>query len=263
MAKKFKILTDKYISLYTKNLENSLPKYIKKLTTRDGYSKSDFEHYLQASSVYSSNIEGNSVDIGTYFRNKKFKIRSKKKEMTEIDDLIVAYNFAMNNKLTKTNLLKAHGLLSKHLLDLKSERGAVRKKNIGIVTNEDITEYIAIDYIGVKKEFNKLLSDIDELLNQKLSDKEVFYYASLIHLIFEKIHPFMDGNGRTGRLLEKWFLSEKIGKGAWSIPSEQYYAINKSEYYKKIHIGVVYEEIDLDRCVPFLLMLTDSLEYLD
>jgi Fic family protein len=69
----------------------------------------------------------------------------------------------------------------------------------------------------------------------------------------------MDGNGRAGRLLEKWFLAEKLGENAWSIQSERYYAKNKKEYYQKIHIGYNYYALNVNRCVPFLLMLPASL----
>ncbi|WP_220392957.1 Fic family protein [Chitinophaga lutea] len=34
----------------------------------------------------------------------------------------------------------------------------------------------------------------------------------MIHLVFVKIHPRADGNGRSARLLEKWFLAVKLGK---------------------------------------------------
>lgn len=88
--------------------------------------------------------------------------------------------------------------------------------------------------------------------------EEVFYHASFIHLIFVHIHPFSDGNGRAARLLEKWFLAQKIGEIAWGIQSEKYYKEHQSEYYDNINLGVNYYELDYDRCIPFLLMLVSS-----
>lgn len=69
----------------------------------------------------------------------------------------------------------------------------------------------------------------------------------------------MDGIGRAGRLLIKWFLSEKWGENAWSIQSDRYYAKHKSEYYQKIHLEFNYYALKMKRYVPFLLKLPMSL----
>ena len=79
-------------------------------------------------------------------------------------------------------------------------------------------------------------------------------------LLFLKIHPFNDGNGRTSRLLEKWFLAQKLGEQAWYIQSEKHYYKNLNDYYKNLQrLGFEYETLDYDRCLPFLLMLPASL----
>lgn len=57
---------------------------------------------------------------------------------------------------------------------------------------------------------HELFDDIRMLLDMELTEKEVFYYASLIHLMFVHIHPFADGNGRSARLLEKWFITSSL-----------------------------------------------------
>jgi Fic family protein len=259
MPKHLKILTSEYLETYTSKLNINWFEVFNKLRKKSVFSSTDFEYYIQSSATYSSNIEGNSIDIDTYLKNKKFKVKSKPKEMTEIDDLIAAYNFAIKTKLTKTTFLQSHKILSNTILSLKSQKGKLRTQQVGIFSGGKV-EYLAVEPEYVKEEFDKLFFDIKELLSRDLSHKEVFYYAAMIHLVFEKIHPFMDGNGRAGRLIEKWFLAEKIGEGAWSIQSEKYYAKNKAEYYKKIHIGYNYYVLKMEKSIDFLLLLPMCLQ---
>ena len=258
MSKHLKILTSQYLDDYSSKLSIDWLAIFNALKSKKKYTSEDFEYYIQASATYSSNIEGNSIDIDTYLKNKRFNVKSKPKEMSEIDDLIAAYNFAIKQELNQKSFLEAHKILSKTILSLKTQRGKLRNQQVGIFSKGKV-EYMAVEPEFVKEEISKLFSDIKELISRDLSYKEIFYYASMIHLLFEKIHPFMDGNGRAGRLLEKWFLSEKIGENAWSIQSEQYYAKHRAEYYKKMHIGYNYYTLKMEKCVPFLLMLPMSL----
>lgn len=257
--KKLQILPSEFYSQYEYLISSGVFKAISTMAEKASFSKEDFKYYIQSSAAYSSNIEGNSIDIDTYLKNKKFKVKQKPKEMAEIGDLIEAYNYAIKTKLTNTSFLQAHSLLSKTILSLKSQRGKLRNQQVGIFSGGKV-EYMAVEPEFVKAEFNKLFNDINLLLSTELTIKEVFYYASLIHLIFEKIHPFMDGNGRAGRLLEKWFLSEKLNKNVWAIPSEKYYATHKMAYYQNIHIGYNYYELHFERCINFLLMLPKSID---
>ena len=254
------MLTDRFFDEFLNNLDENWFSGHEKLNSKIKYTRGDFEFYIQSSATYSSNIEGNSIDIDTYLKNKLFKVRSKPKEMKEIDDLINAYNFVMKNKLSKAAFLESLKILSKTVLSLKSQKGKLRNQQVGIFSNGKL-EYMAVEPEFVEEEFSKLFCDIEFLLNRILSTPEIFYYASMIHLIFEKIHPFMDGNGRAGRLLEKWFLSEKIGESAWSIQNEKYYLKNRSQYYQNIHIGFNYYSLKIEKCIPFLLMLPNALKY--
>jgi len=106
----------------------------------------------------------------------------------------------------------------------------------------------------------QLFSDISKLIKEKLSISEVFYFASLIHLVLVHIHPFRDGNGRVARLLEKWFFAEKLGKEYWKMPSEEYYKKHQEEYYKILDLGVNYYELNYDNCLEFLSMLPNCLK---
>lgn len=57
--------------------------------------------------------------------------------------------------------------------------------------------------------FEDMISAISDLENYiNYSEENVFVKAAIIHYQFEMIHPFIDGNGRTGRLLNNLFLNE-------------------------------------------------------
>lgn len=120
--------------------------------------------------------------------------------------------------------------------------------------------YLAIEPEYVTQTMRELFEDIEQLIQSELSVEEVFYYASFIHLKFVHIHPFADGNGRCARLLEKWFLSEKLGHDFWKLPAEEYYKEHRNVYYANINLGVNYYELDYTKCIPFLLMLSESLK---
>lgn len=61
------------------------------------------------------------------------------------------------------------------------------------------------------------------------------------------------------RLLEKWFLVEKLGERAWYIKSEKNYYTHVNDYYKNLaRLGLFYEVLDYEKAMPFLLMLPQS-----
>lgn len=255
---KLQLVRSEYLPEYLLSLKVDIKSATAQLSAKSGYTAEDFNNYVIRAATFSSNIEGNSIDFDTFLKNKRFNINSKPKEMAEIEDLVKAYNYAMSIRLSETAFLETHKILSRKLLSIKSQRGAVRNQMVGIFGG-GLLEYMAVEPQFVQIEFKKLFADIQVLIDMDLSLEEVFYYASMIHLVFEKIHPFMDGNGRAGRLLEKWFLAEKLGNHAWAIASEQHYAENRAEYYRNIHIGIDYYTVHWDRCLPFLLMLPESL----
>ena len=121
-------------------------------------------------------------------------------------------------------------------------------------------EYLAVEPEFVEKHMKELFQEIGILLDMKLTNEEVFYFASLIHLKFVHIHPFRDGNGRVARLLEKWFIAVKSGDLFWKIPSEEYYKNNQQLYYKSINLGVNFYELDYSRCVDFIALLPNCLK---
>ncbi len=217
----------------------------------------DFKFYLANSAVHSSNIEGNTVSFDTYLKASEFNLHLKTKEIKEIEELIAAYQFAKENELTLVNILKTHEILTQSLL-VKKERGKSRKVKVG-VRSEGRLIYLAVEPEFIKQELEKLFADISILLKTELTTTETFYYAAYIHLVFVNIHPFVDGNGRATRLIEKWFLAKMLGENAWCITSEKNYWDNRPAYYKNLQIGVNYYEVKYERSIPFLSMLPNAL----
>ena len=256
MVFELKILKGDYLNVYKKLLPVDIETAFARLKDKV-QSVDDFRFYLANSAVHSSNIEGNTVSFDTYLKSSEFNLHLKTKEIREIEELIAAYQFARENELTLDNILKAHEILTQSIL-IKKERGKIRKVKVG-VRSEGRLIYLAVEPEFIKQELEKLFSDISILLKRKLTVSEIFYYAAYIHLVFVNIHPFVDGNGRATRLIEKWFLAKMLGENAWCITSEKNYWNNRETYYRNLQIGVNYYEVKYEKSIPFLLMLPNAL----
>lgn len=218
-----------------------------------------FSFYTSVSSVFSSKIEGEEIELDSYIKHKKFGIEFLPDYTKKIDDLYNAYTFAKTNTLNKENIAEAHKLLSKHIVALH-QQGKVRIHNMYVSTPDGKIEYIAATPFEVPGEMEKFYADIETLREQKLSTSEVFFFAAMIHLVFVKIHPWNDGNGRSARLIEKWFLAQKLGDKTWFVQSEKNYYQQHQTYYKNIRLlGLEYPQLDYAQALPFLLMLPNSI----
>ena len=219
-----------------------------------------FQFYNSVSSVYSSKIEGENIDFDSFYKHKFLNVKYQPDYTKKADDLFLAYEFIFKNKLTLENLQKAHSILSANLLP-KSQQGLIRNNPMFVINSNDRIEYVATEPEIVKSELNKLFNDISTLEKTKISDFEIFYYAAYIHLVFVKIHPFQDGNGRAARLLEKWFLIEQIDEKATAVQLEKNYYRNLINYYSYIKkLGPEYESLDYSKALDFLLMTAKGLE---
>ena len=217
-----------------------------------------FSFYTSVSAVYSSKIEGEDMEMDSYLKHKMLGVKFLPDHTQKIDDLYEAYQYAQKTPLNKAGVKKAHALLTRHILQIPS-RGKIRTGNMYVMTPDGKIEYVACPPDMVKAAMKKLYRDISALIESQLSIEETFFFASLIHLVFVKIHPFDDGNGRTARLLEKWFIAQKLGDKAWFIQSEKHYYNQHQTYYNNLRaLGLEYELLDYSKAMPFLLMLSGS-----
>ena len=258
MKEHLQIIPSDLLETYLKQVPKTLQASFDALEDAE-ISTDTFSFYVSVSSVYSSKIEGEKIELDSYIKHKKFGIQFLPDYTKKIDDLYNAYAFAKSSELNPKKISEAHKLLSKHIV-AKNWQGKFRNHNMYVTTPDGRIEYVAASPNEVEAEMEKFHNDIEILLKTKLSIEEVFFFASLIHLVFVKIHPWNDGNGRTARLLEKWFLAQKLGNKAWFIQSEKMYYNQHNNYYKNIRLlGLEYPDLDYKQSLSFLLMLPTSL----
>lgn len=248
-------LLPSYLEQVPKNLQDSFE------ALRDAeISTESFSFYTSVSAMASSKIEGEPLEIDSYIKHKMLNVEYMEDLVQKPNDLYRAYIFGQQNQLNRKNFLHAHSLLSAHLLPA-NKRGLCRKGNMVVMEHKTFRiQFEAAPGSEVGLLFKHFWNDIEKIKKQKLSLEEVFYFASFIHLAFVSIHPFEDGNGRAGRLLEKWFLAQMIGEKSWFIQSELFYYNNINNYYRNLNrLGIFYEQLDYSKSLPFLLMLPMSL----
>lgn len=252
------LISTELLSEYLRNV-NGLEVELNALSEAE-ISTPNFSFFTSVASVFSSKIEGENIELDSYIKHKAWGVVFQPDYTKKTDDLYAAYEFAKSNRLTPENIRLSHSLLSKNLVE-SHKQGQFRTNIMYVVTDDGKIEYVATSPYELEAEMQKWFSDLQVLLDESLSAEEVFYFAAMLHLSFVKIHPWNDGNGRCARLIEKWFLAEKLGEKSWLLQSEKYYYLKHSSYYSNIRrLGLEYDELDYSQAMDFLIMLPESLK---
>ena len=163
-----------------------------------------YEVFVSLFTYDSTNIEGNTLTLQETSQL-LFENITPRKSLREINEVInhkEAFDFILNYKgnLTKDFILQLHRLVVKNTLrkDLTNQIGKYRILQVYIRG----TDWLPPKPEEVSKEMAILLSWYSK--NRKKLHPIIL--ASYFHSAFETIHPFVDGNGRVGRLLMNWML---------------------------------------------------------
>ncbi len=182
---------------------------------------------LLKSSLYSAKIEGNRLILEE--AENLQKLNPHLQERIEIENILSAFSYIRGRgskiRVDLAFILKLHSLVMKALRP-NSEIGKIRKEPTAIFNQAGIAVYVA----PPPSALINLLNDLLTFINQE-SDVLTLVKASLSHLLFEKIHPFEDGNGRVGRLLMQTILLKGNYHFNYLLSFEEILNNKKGEYY--------------------------------
>jgi Fic family protein len=197
-------------------------------------------------------IEGNSLSLDqvTAILDNK-KIIAPKKDILEVKNAIKAYeNLDSYNHTSLTSFCKAHATLMNGLIE---NAGKIRTKSVGILKGATVT------HIAPPGDFVKSL--VKELFEYLKKDKDLLLIKSCVfHYEIEFIHPFMDGNGRIGRLWQTVIL-KRYSPVFEFLPIESLIKAKQTEYYRIL--GESDNKGDSTGFIEFMLqIINESLEEL-
>lgn len=176
----------------------------------------------QIKTIHSSlSIEGNTLSeeqITAILENKR--VVGPQKDIIEVLNALAVYkNLSKLKYHSEKDFLKAHKMLMKDLIE---NSGKYRLKGVGIVKGSKV-EHIAPPYENVPF----LMKDLFQYL--KDNSEIALIKSCVFHYEMEFIHPFMDGNGRMGRLWQTLILMDDYPVFAF-LPFETLIAKNQSAY---------------------------------
>jgi len=154
----------------------------------------------------------------------------KKEEAKEVQNYIAALKrgfelVSEQEMLTANMILEIQQMLEKNKAGFRRLPGTALKN-----ANTGETVYMPPQNFDM---INRLMSDLEKFINDaQLSDYDPLVKMALIHFQFESIHPFYDGNGRTGRIINILYLIVEKLLNLPILYLSSYIIKNKSDYYR-------------------------------
>jgi len=191
---------------------------------------------LLKSAVYSARVEDIPAQITDPQVHRKI----------EIQNLLSAYSYVLSPRAPKKfseSLIS--GMHRKIVKNISGSAGHYRSESWGIFNQAGIAVYLAPAHFHLPN----LMPEYVRYTNQIQEPAPVI--AAIAQFIFEKIHPFADGNGRVGRLISTYLL-HRFGYGLKGLGIfEEYTDNNREEYYRVLEPN--------NDCTPFIEYFLRSL----
>jgi Fic family protein len=193
------------------------------------------------SSLYSARIEGNSLTLDDLSER-----ATKDIEKTEIYNILKALNkiaARKHDQISVGEIKNFHKIVMRGLIS-DSVLGQFRKEASAIFNSAGIAIYMP----PPPSQLAQLMNNLVKFINGQ-EEQFVPIRAVLAHYVFEKIHPFLDGNGRVGRLFIQAILYTSGYGMKGLLPIEEYLDTHREGYYAVLDN----KETDVTEYLEFVL----------
>lgn len=183
----------------------------------------------------SSKIEGTQTNMNDVLMKEEDIDPEKRDDWTEVHNYIRAINFSIKHleKLPiSTRLIKdTHEVLMQGARGQRKSPGQYRRSQNWIgATLRDAT-YVPPHY----EKIDELMADFEWFLNDDKIHTPHLIRIGMLHYQFETIHPFLDGNGRMGRLLITLYLVDKKLLQRPALYLSDFFEYFRTYYYDNLH----------------------------
>ena len=189
---------------------------------------------LLKSAHHSTAIEGNPLSLNQVDKLAKgIKIQGQKRATQEVLNYLNVLkdmdSYIEDGKITEKNVLKLHENITHYTLEYTYLEGQYRSEPVYVVNQEG-------DIVFTPPNANLVPGQIQDLLewiNNTSGELNAVISAGIIHYEFVRIHPFVDGNGRTGRALAAIYLYLRGFDVDFTL--DEYYNNNRQAYYHALN----------------------------
>lgn len=222
--------------------------------------------YVRKEALLSSQIEGTQATLDDILN--PHMEQNINQNVSDVINYIKATNFATERLQTLPLccrlLLETHAVLLSNVRGNEKNPGEFRRSQNWIGT-QGSTLKTARFIPPSPQDMQTAMSDLEKYINAS-DQTDTLLKLALIHYQFETIHPFLDGNGRIGRLMVTLFLKINRTLSYPTLYMSYFLKRNRIEYYDRL--SEVREKGNFEQWVKFFLQgmfesAEDSIETID